>query len=183
MKKGLALLALLATPWVVGWSSAAQSTDAAAETPSPRPDMALVYVYRVGTGEEVRIGSVHISVDGKAVFGVKNYGYSWFYVPAGAHQFTAEWSVMEKPLFEDGHFGPSVVDLDVQPGMTYYINYLVNQSEERKSPKGFLGSFGLIGKASSKSHVISDGLVIEDEALGARNVSQCHFQANHFTAP
>lgn len=180
MNNKLLFLLLLSLPLMLGWSPSGRSQESATATPVPRLDVALVYVYRVGIGEEVRVGSVRIAVDGKAVFGVKNYGYSWFYLPAGTHEFKADWSFMEKPRFEEGHFGPSVITLETQPGMTYYINYLINQSEEGKSAKGFAGSLGLIGKASSKSHVIFDGLVIEGDALGRQNLSQCHFQVNHF---
>jgi hypothetical protein len=147
-----------------------------ADRPFPRSDEALVYVYRVGRGPDVKIGSVNISVDGEHVFGVKNRGYSFFYLRPGTHLFKAEWPSLEKPLFEEGHFDPKALHVAMEGGRTYFINYLVHKDT---NPVTFTEASSLIGKAFSKSHVISADLCLENETVGFSNLQGCKLQSNN----
>jgi hypothetical protein len=147
-----------------------------ADRPIPRGDSALVYVYRVGRGPDVKIGSVNITVDGEYVFGVKNHGYSFFYLQPGSHLFKAEWPFMEKPLFEEGHFDPKTLQLATEAGKTYFVNYLIDQDTK---PKTWDETSSLIGKALSKSHIISAGIQLENEAVGFANLQKCKYQSNN----
>src|SRR5262245_43741874 len=97
------------------------------EKPPSRPDEAIVYVYRVGQWTDIRLGSVQISIYEKFIFGVKDQGFTSFYVKPGKHQFKAEWPFMEKPLFEEGHFEPKVLSIDIEAGKVYYINYMIQE--------------------------------------------------------
>lgn len=142
-----------------------------------RTDAALVYVYRVGQWTDIRVGSVQISVGGKFVLGLKDQGFTSFYVGPGKHQFRAEWSFMEKPLFEGGHFEPKTLAVDVEAGKTYYINYLI---QEDGRPTTYMEQSSLLGKSLSKSHVLFAGLVEENETVGLKNLPLCKQQTNDF---
>ncbi len=146
------------------------------ETPKRplRQDAALIYVYRVGY-TYIKLGSVQISVNDKLIFGVKDRGFTAFYLRPGKHQFKAEWPLMEKPLFEEGHFDPKTLTVDAEAGKTYYINYLIQESDQ---PITYMEQSSLLGKALSKSRILFAGLVQENEATGLSNLSICKQQDN-----
>jgi len=119
-------------------------------------------------------GSVPIYVDGKEVFKVKDWRYTYIWVTPGPHKIKAEWSILEKPLFENGHFEASTVDLDIEAGKAYFLNYKIVQDGTPPSPMASLVA------PFSKSHVISAGLILETHEIGRLNLSNCTFQENHW---
>ena len=137
---------------------------------------ATVYVYRVGQGNQVRYGAVMIFVDAVNIFHVRDKGFTWFLIAPGTHLFKAEWPWDEKPLFEEGHFDPRFLSVNLEAGKTYYINYKILQDTK---PVTYSESMSLLGKAMSKSHIISVGLVVEAEAEALRNLDVCGYQANN----
>jgi hypothetical protein len=139
-------------------------------------EKATVYVYRVGQGNPVRLGAVMIFVDDMNIFHVRDKGFTWFLIAPGPHRFKAEWPWDEKPLFEEGHFEPRFLSLNLEAGKTYHINYKILQDTK---PITFSESMSLLGKAMSKSHVISVGLVVEAEAEALKNLEVCGYQANN----
>lgn len=139
------------------------------------PEKATVYVYRVGQGTPVRHGAVMIYVDGQKVFHVRNKGFTWFQIAPGAHQFKAEWPWNEKPLFEEGHFDERFLTVNLAAGKTHFINYKIQHDTK---PIGFAESMSLLGKAMTKSHVLSVKLVVEEEAEAFNNLESCGFQPN-----
>jgi len=150
----------------------------AAEKPTIKPDKAIIYVYRFGQGGETKGGSVNLSVDSRYLFGVKDTGFTWFYIDPGTRQIRAEWSWHEKPLFEEGNFDPKVLSMPFEAGKTYYINYKI---ERDVYPTSYNEQFfGLAGKALSKSHIIAVQLISEDEATGLRSLRWCKYQTNEF---
>jgi hypothetical protein len=141
--------------------------------PSVRPDMALVYILRIGETATFRTGTVDIGVDGKNIVSIKDMGCTYLYLQPGPHQFRAAWPVMSKPLLEDGKFDPSTLPMTSAAGSTYYVNYVI---VEDFKPDTFAERFSLIGKAFSKSHVISAGLLLQEPNVGQHNVDNCQFQ-------
>jgi hypothetical protein len=142
--------------------------------PNVRSDVGLVLVMRYGLGLRMTTGSVPIYVDDKKVFSVKDWGYTYFWVTPGAHKIKAEWSTLEKPMFEGDHFDASTLDLDVEAGKTYFINYQIVKVATRESP------MGVLFKPLSKSHVISAGLILETQGTARSKLIDCTFQENHW---
>lgn len=148
------------------------------EMPSIRKDAALVYLYSVGKGNEYRYDIMNISVDGNDVLDITNNAFTTFYIKPGPHQFVAEWpfsNIMNKPLFEDGHFDPKTLSVTLEAGEKYYINYFI---EENSEPATTLETSSLAGKAFSKSHIIFAGLVEEDETTAISKLSTCSYLKN-----
>ena len=142
--------------------------------PDARNDVGLVLVMRYGLGLRMTTGSVPIYVDNKKVFSVEDWRYTYFWVTPGAHKIKAEWSILEKPMFEGGHFDPSTLDLDIEAGKTYFINYQIVKDSVRESP------MGMLFKPLSISHVISAGLILETREAARGKLIDCTFQENHW---
>jgi hypothetical protein len=142
--------------------------------PEVRPDVGLVLVMRFGQGLRMTTGSVPIYMDDKKVFSVQDWRYSYFWVAPGAHKFKAEWSVLEKPMFEHGHFDASTLDLEIEAGKTYFVNYQIVKEAVGESP------MGVLFKPLSKSHVISAGLILETQVSARSKLIYCTFQENHW---
>jgi hypothetical protein len=142
--------------------------------PDVRDDFGLVIVMRYGEGLRMTTGSVPIYVDNKEVFSVKDWRYTYFWVTPGPHKIKAEWSVLEKPWFENGHFDASEVGLDIEAGKAYFLNYQIVQDATPPSPlANTLVPF-------SKSHVLSAGLILETHDVGREKLSHCSFQENRW---
>lgn len=142
--------------------------------PDVRDDVGLVIVMRFGEGLRMTTGSVPIYVDDKEVFSVKDWRYTYFWVTPGPHKIKAKWSILEKPLFENGHFEASTVDLDIEAGNAYFLNYKIVQDGTPPSPMASLIA------PLSKSHVISAGLILETHDIGRLNLINCTFQENRW---
>ena len=147
------------------------------DKPTPTVEKAAVYLFRVSDSRP-RPGRVIISVDGKELVGLKDREFSWCYLPPGDHTFRAEWSLMDKPLFEAGHFDAKTLVTKIEANRTYYICYFV---QEDGDPPTMLEGAGLLGKALSKSHVVSVELITEDETRALANLASCHFQESTFS--
>ena len=145
-------------------------------TPAARQDAALVYVYRVGKGPELKQGSVDITVDGKDVMSLDNKGFTSFHIKPGSHTFVAKWPFMSKPLFEGDHFDPKTISLSFEAGKKYYINYLIHKDTESTTTAETTGP---TGKAFSKPYTVSVGLVLEDEGVALAKLSACTYQKNN----
>ena len=143
--------------------------------PATRQDTALVYVYRVGKGLDLSHGSINITVDGNDVVSIDNEGFTSFYLKPGPHLFVAKWSIMSKPRFEGDHFDPKRLSISLEAGKKYYINYFIHRDSE---PNTILETNSLVGKAFSKTHIISAGLILENERTGLANLSICSYQNN-----
>lgn len=148
-----------------------------APLPSASSTHAIVFVYRHGNFNTDRTGSVHIAVDGKELFRVKDDGYAWFYVRPGIRHFTAEWSMMEKPLFENGAFDKKTLSLAVEAGKTYYINYriLVYPKTDKLADYGV--SLGLVGAMAGYKRPENDVQLLEEKKVDAlHDLRNCHLQ-------
>src|SRR3990172_8755583 len=148
--------------------------------PAIDPNKAIVYIYRVGQGAEFKIGAINISVNDKKIFSVLDEGFTWISLEPGPRTFKAEWSWDEKPLFEEGHFDPKLLDLNVAAGKIYYINYRIKKDNK---PITYIESTSLLGKAFSKSHVMSVDFVSEDEPTALRSLTFCNYQTNYINSP
>jgi hypothetical protein len=142
--------------------------------PVVRDDAGLLIVLRFGQGLRMTTGSVPIYMDEKKVFSVKDWRYTYFWVTPGPHKIKAEWSALEKPMFEHGKFDPSTVDLNVEAGKVYYLNYQIVTEVRLPSPMAELY------KPFRKSHVISAGLILETQEMGRFELDSCTFQENQW---
>ena len=141
--------------------------------PAVREDVGLVLLMRYGLGRRMTTGSVPIYVDNKEIFSVKDWRYTYFWLTPGPHELKAQWSVLEKPMFEGSKFDTSTLKLDVEAGKAYFINYQIVQDTTVPSPLADLVA------PFSKSSVISSGLILETHELGRLHISYCTFQENH----
>jgi len=145
----------------------------ALKIPDVRDDMGLVFVMRFGLGLRMINGSVPIYVDNQKVFAVKDWRYTYIWVTPGPHQFKAEWSALEKPRFEGNKFDASTLDLDVEAGKAYFLNYQIVQEGTVPTPMETLNPF-------AKSKVISAGLILETHFAGRDYLSHCTYQENQW---
>ena len=132
---------------------------------------AIVYVYRINNGRCV--GRVGMSADGKKITEIGDLEYSWCRIAPGDHIFRAEWGLMDKPMFEEGHFDAKTLNVKIEPNKIYYLCYSIREND---NPTTMLESSGLLGKALSKSHVTSVEFLSEEEALGLHNIRTCVYR-------
>jgi hypothetical protein len=139
--------------------------------PSPTAQKAIVYFYRISDNGP-RLGRVNMSIDGREAAGLKDSQYTWCSIAPGAHYFRAQWAVLDKPLFEEGHFDAQVLNLDIAPNRSYYICYSIEADD---NPPTMLEQSGLLGKALSKSHVREVDFISKDEAQGRGDLVSCEY--------
>lgn len=136
----------------------------------------IVYVYRLTNGRWV--GRVDMTVDGKKFVEIGDSEYSWCRVSPGDHIFRAEWGLMDKPMFEEGHFDAKTLNVKIESNKIYFLCYSIR---ENSNPTTMLESSGLLGKALSKSHVTSVEFLSEEEALGLHNIRTCGYRESSMT--
>jgi hypothetical protein len=146
--------------------------------PEIQPELALVHFYRVGNRYAGKIGTVNIYANDQDIFGVKNKGYSWFYLEPGNYQFKAKWSVMDKPLFEGGLYDEKLLTLNLEKGKEYFVNYKVSEvaSSSYDEASKVIGIAAKI--AEPRSPEASVELVTETREIAIQNINQCIIQTN-----
>ncbi len=151
--------------------------------PKAATDKALVYVYRVTDGRWV--GRVDVSVDGKKIAGIGDWEFSWCYLVPGDHTFRAEWGLMDKPMFEEGHFDPKTLNFKIEANKIYYVCYAIRENGSPptmlEKGSGVLGNLGLVAKAASKSHVTSVELLPEDEVRALPMLTRCDLRESEMS--
>ena len=145
-----------------------------ATSPKSKGDEALVYFYRVGNFYASKHGMVNIYANDAKVFEVADRGYTWFYLEPGEYAFKAQWSWLEKPLFEAGLYDTKELALTLKPGGTYYLNYRVNEVSESIYDK-----YGLYGKMlEPRSNDASVEIIQEEKITAINNLGLCQHQEN-----
>lgn len=139
--------------------------------PALQADSALIYIYRTSniTGYK---GSMSVTINEKNEFDLSDSTFTYFKLKAGEYSFKTEWSFMDKPLFEEGHFDQKSKIFNFEAGKKYYINYSI---KEDNAPSTGLEQQSLLGKSLSKSHILSASLEIENESLAKNNLTKCYF--------
>lgn len=173
MKKLFSFLVLL---MFSGCALLAPKGDYFSENTSPqiKAGVALVYFYRVGNQYAAKAGLVSITANDVEIFKVVDRGYTWFYLEPGDYTFNAEWSWLEKPLFEAGLYDAKKMALTIKPGETYYLNYRVNEIGSSAYDK-----FGLYGKMlEPRSKDASVEIVQEDKLTAIKKLQSCRYQEN-----
>jgi predicted extracellular nuclease len=157
-----------------------QSKPLASEISRPKTqsDMSLVHLYRAGNIHAANVGDVNIYANEEFIFGARNNGYTWVYLKPGQYTFKAEWSMMDKPLFESGLYDSKNITLTVKENKQYYINYRVNEV----GPSNYDKASQVVGIAAKiaepRSPKSSVELVQEQEGIARSNIEKCRVQAN-----
>jgi len=139
--------------------------------PSSTAQKAIVYFYRISDNGPKR-GRVNMSIDGAEVVGLNDSQYTWCRVTPGAHNFRAEWAILDKPLFEEGHFDAKVLEIEIAPNRSYYVCYSIEADDNRAT---MLEQSGLLGKALSKSHIQEVDLISKSETQGRGDLVSCEY--------
>jgi len=138
--------------------------------PESDANTALIYIYRVNNIVGYK-GSMSVTINDKHEFDLSDSTFSYFKLQPGIYSLKTEWSFMDKPLFEEGHFDPKSKEFTFESGKTYYINYSIKRNNE---PDSILAQQSLLGKSLSKSNILSASLELEPESLASKNLRSCY---------